>query len=111
MVVVAIAATVGGCANPEQTVGFTEYDNAARLRAVRAAAASGDQSAVPALIARLSSDDPAERLLANSALERLTGTTMGYQHAVPPDQRQAAIDRWNQWARQHAVSAAGEVTP
>ena len=87
-------AGVAGCADPESAVGFHEKDPAARLRAIRQAAATRDASAVPSLIGLLQSDDPAERLLAIGALERITGETRGYDHAAPIDERNAAVERW-----------------
>jgi hypothetical protein len=42
----------------------------------------------------LDSDDPATRLLAINALERITGDRLGFDYAAPEAQRQAAISRW-----------------
>lgn len=86
-----------GCADPSSVVGFEEYDSAARVRAIQQAGASKDRSAVPKLIARLESDDPAERLLAIRALERITGETHGFDHAGRTDERAAAVERWRSW--------------
>jgi hypothetical protein len=91
------AGVLGGCANPDSAVGFQEQDPAARIRAIQQAAASKDEAAVPGLIQLLESDDPAERLLAIRALERITGQTMGYDHAAPVDERRAAAERWGGW--------------
>lgn len=86
-----------GCANPDSAVGFQERDPAARLRAIRQAAAAGDRSAIPDLIRLLESDDAAERLLAIRTLEHMTGQTLGYDHAAAPDDRRAAAERWADW--------------
>jgi hypothetical protein len=78
-------------------VGFQENDPAARLRAIQKAAASGDRGAIPDLINELESDDPAERLLAIRALERITGQTLGYDHAAGLTERQEGVRRWAEW--------------
>ena len=45
----------------------------------------------------LESSDPASRLVAIRALERLTGETMGYDHAGSVPERGVAVDRWWVW--------------
>lgn len=91
---------VAGCSNPNDAVGFEENDPAARMRAIRQAAAAEDQGSIQPLILRLESDDPAERLLAIHTLERLTGQTLGYDHAAPRQERAAAVQRWAEWYSQ-----------
>jgi HEAT repeat protein len=91
-----------GCANPDSAVGFHEKDPAARLRAIRQAAAAQDRSAIPGLIGELESDDPAERFLAIRALERITGQTQGYDHAAGSAKRQEAVRRWGVWYSQQS---------
>lgn len=73
------------------------------MRAIRDAATKNDQAAVPALINRLDSDDPAERLLAQRALEKLTGQSCGYDHAASRQDRQAAVQRWVAWYQQERL--------
>ena len=51
------------------------------------------------LIGALESDDAAERMLAITALERITGETFGYDFAAPRAERTAAIGRWLEWRR------------
>ena len=55
---------------------------------------TSDRSAIPKIIQQLDSDDPAVRLLAISALERLTGETRGYRYDDPRYLRDSAIHRW-----------------
>lgn len=105
MLLISAACIVGAsCADPDQAVGFNESNPAARLRAVRQAAQTEDPAAIRPLITRLDSDDPAERLLAIRTLERITGETMGYDHAAPRHERVAAVQRWATWyqEREHA---------
>lgn len=97
LLVTAACAAVASCADPDKAVGFEDKDPAARLRAVRQAAQTEDRSAIRPLITRLDSDDPAERLLAIRTLERMTGETMGYDHAAPRHERDAAVRRWVRW--------------
>jgi HEAT repeat protein len=95
--VLAAAPLLAACAQPSRTASFESGDPAARLRAVQNAAQTGDRHALPGLINMLASDDSAERLLAIRTLEHLTGKTLGYDHAAPPQQRREAMDRWAAW--------------
>ena len=106
---VAVVASTG-CANPDSVVGFTEPDTAARMRAIQAAGANGDMHAIPALISRLDSDDPAERLLASRTLERLTGESQGYEYAASKSEREAATARWVQWYAAKSGGLSGGVS-
>jgi hypothetical protein len=65
------------------------------------AAAAKDRSAVPGLVERLDSQDGGERLLAITALERITGERLGYDHAGPAAERAAAVARWQRWVKEH----------
>ena len=65
------------------------------------AAAARDRAAVPGLVERLESQDGGERLLAITALERITGERLGYDHAGPAGERSAAVDRWRAWVKAH----------
>lgn len=90
-----IVTGVSGCASPPQ--GFDSPDPSALLRAITDAAGARDPSAVPHLIEALDNDDPAVRLTAIRALERITGQTLGYDHAAPPWRRAAMVDDWQRW--------------
>lgn len=93
----AALAFIAACTAPPAGPDFHSADSLARMGAIREAARTNDRSKVPDLIARLDSDDAGERLLAVRALERLTGTTQGYDYAAPRPEREAAIDRWMTW--------------
>jgi HEAT repeat protein len=73
---------------------FQSVDPAGRMHAASRAAATGDQTAIPELVDMLASDDPAERLIAISTLEKLTGERLGYDPTGYPSSREAAIARW-----------------
>ncbi len=74
--------------------GFDAPNPAARSVALERAVRTGDLSAVPKIVQLLDSDDPAIRMLAIDALQRLTGETYGYRHHDPSYVRQAAIQQW-----------------
>jgi len=67
--------------------------------AITNAGNSEDRTAIPDLIEQLESHDPGARLLAIRALERITGTTLGYDHADSIWSRAAGIRKWQTWAR------------
>lgn len=90
---VIVAGACGGCLGTSEP-GVASRDPAKRVEAMVDAAATKDESAVPGLVARLDSQDPGERLVAINALKRITGETLGYDHAAPAAERDAAIERW-----------------
>jgi hypothetical protein len=109
-IVVAMAclgASIPGCSLPSEEPSFASADPVTRLAALREAVARGDRSAIPDLIGMLESDDPAHRMFAIRALEGFTGQTLGYDHAAPESERQAAVERWEAWWR--AESGDGTV--
>lgn len=77
--------------------GFDSPEPAARIDAAAKAAREGDLGSLAELIRLLESSDPAARLAAIRALERLTGQTMGYEHAGAVPERAAAVERWWVW--------------
>ena len=83
-----------GCAGSGPVVGLKSDEVAGRIQAMKLAAQRRDQSAVPALVLALESDDPAERLFAIEALERITGTNLGYHYYDSDAARAQAVRRW-----------------
>jgi len=92
-----IFAVLAGCSLPQSDPGFDSSDPKARSKAAIRAAAAGDERAIPGLISMLDSRDPAVRLIAAEALERITGKTMGYDSSAADIERDAAVDRWAAW--------------
>jgi hypothetical protein len=92
-----VLALAGGCA--KVPVGFDAPSEVRRLDAVVAAAADDDRSpeTIRSLIEQLDSFDPAMRMLAIRTLERMTGRTLGYDHAAPAWARDLAVDKWVAW--------------
>jgi len=86
-----------GCIPPEPR-GLDSPDPSARLAAISEAGVRGDEAAIPDLIEQLESNDPGARMLSIRALERITGQTLGYDHADPWWVRAPAVERWKRWA-------------
>jgi HEAT repeat protein len=85
---------LAGC-GPTIRPDFNSPEPAARNAAIVQAAARRDAAAIPSLVRLLASDDPGTRLLAITALERLTGRTNGFAAGAPESERTEAIERWN----------------
>ena len=81
-------------APPVEKGGFESPDPASKMYAIERAARTRDSTAIPQLIEQLDSDDPVVRLLAISALRRLTGQTFEYHYEDPPYLREPAVQRW-----------------
>lgn len=98
---------LGGCSSPPSLEdGFDSPDPAAKLHAVPKAVAERDAAAFPRLVELLESDDPAVRMLSIRALERLTGQTLGYEHAGTAGARAQAVARWKAWLADQPNSTA-----
>lgn len=93
--VAAVLAGLAACATPPR--GFDSPVPSARVAAIVDAAARKDRAAVPRLIECLTSDDPAVRLAAIRALERITGQTLGYEHAAAEWRRREMVRSWISW--------------
>ncbi len=92
-----------GCSWPRASL--DSPDPGSRIDAIADAAARRDESAVPALIGLLDSDDPAVRLASIRALERITGQTLGYEHAAREPERREKIELWVRWYEERRASS------
>jgi len=90
----ATAAASIGCQPSISEGGFDSPNPAAKLYAIQRAGEQRDADAVPELISQLDSDDPAVRMYAIIALEKITGERKGYSPYDPPHQRMQAVERW-----------------
>ena len=90
----ALGATGGGCAPAKSEGDFHSADPGVKLYAITRAGRERDRSAIPHLIEQLDSDDHAVRMYSIVALERITGTRLGYVHHAPEHRRREAIERW-----------------
>jgi hypothetical protein len=92
------ASVVGlGCAAPRERLVVTHRDAAVKIPAMKKAVREQDQSAIAQLVCDLDSDDPAVRLYAIKALEKLTGQRLGYQYYYDEEQRKPSLTRWQEW--------------
>jgi HEAT repeats len=98
-----LALTLGaqtGCSAPPSAGGFDSPDPAAKLYAIRRAGKERNRAAIPDLVQQLQSDDPAVRMFAIAALEKITGQRLGYNPYAPPDERDGAVEKWVQAVRE-----------
>lgn len=101
-----MALTSIGC-GPKATQGGFDSDNpAAKLYAIRDAGARRDAESIPKLVEQLSSDDPAVRVFAIEALERITGERLGYNPSADLLVRAQAVQRWEQAVREGRFTSA-----
>jgi HEAT repeat protein len=91
-----------GCAPPRarypQALQSDRTDQ--RIWAIRRAAENQDRSVVGILVERLDDEDEAVRFYAILALERITGTRLGYRYGAPERERRQAILAWGRYLRQ-----------
>lgn len=87
---------LGGCSQPYHVDqgGFDAEDSASRMYAIRDAGEQRDFSAVPRLIELLNASDPAERMMAINALDRITGERLDYSPYAPLTERQKKVEAW-----------------
>ncbi len=102
----AVAVGLGGCGEQGARVGIQSAEPDVRIMAIRAAGSARDQSAVPLLVDRLSDEDDAVRFYAILALERITGTRMGYDYGSSLAVRHEAIERWREAMNSGAFARA-----
>jgi hypothetical protein len=110
-----------GCSRPSLQERLASPDPNQRSQAVVDMARSADRANLPALVECLEDDDPAVRFYAILALERMTGTRLGYSYAAPPAQRRVAYHAWRAYLVQNsdaphrpnppASTAAGSMEP
>ncbi|MEM9560596.1 MAG: hypothetical protein AAF995_09840 [Planctomycetota bacterium] len=95
---------LGGCLKQQE--GLDSASPSKRLDAIVDASGEKDIESLQGLVSKLDSSEPAERMLAIRALERRTGTTVGYDHAAPDWQRREAVNRWVEYAESDSTSEA-----
>ncbi len=102
---VLLSAVLVACAPPANQGGFSSDNPESQLFAITRAGEDRNPAAIPQLVAKLDSDDPAVRMLAIVALERITGARLGYNPYDSGEDRQPAIDRWTAVARSGRLPA------
>jgi len=91
---------VGGCFSPDP-ISLNSSSAPSAIPAIKQAADKNDRSAIPRLVQFLSDHDSAIRFAAISALQRMTGQDLGYRYFDDEWDRRPAVQRWQQWLRQH----------
>ena len=94
---VAVVCAIPGCTPPRRPLVVTDPDPSVKIPAYKKAVRERDDDAAPQLVADLESDDPAVRLFAIEALERVTGETFGYRYFDDEEDRQAPVAKWQAW--------------
>jgi len=89
-----------GCFPAASEGGLQDPNPASRLYAIRRAGEQRDLTAMPRLVEQLDHDDPAVRVTAILALERMTGERLGYNPYANTEERAHAVDRWEQAVRE-----------
>ncbi len=93
-----VAVVLAGCAAapPSRLGGFDSDNPASKLYAIVRAGQAADRSKVVNLVEQLENDDPLVRMMAINALERITGTRMGFNPYAPLPDRLTATQAWAQ---------------
>ena len=93
------SAGLGGCGASafRSEVSLESPDPSVRAAAIVHATDRRDQSAVPLLVDRLEDEDRAVRFYAILALDRLTGTRLGYEYGGSEVERRTSVERWRQF--------------
>lgn len=92
------ALLMASCQAPRPALRVDHPDASIKIPAMKKAVREEDRRQIELLIRDLDSDDPAVRLYAIEALQRLTGQTLGYHYWDDDLQRQPAIERWKAWS-------------
>lgn len=102
-----MAGLLTGCGSMPPS--FDSPEPGARNAAIVRAVAREDTAAVPDLVRMLDSDDPATRVLAIQALERLTGERLGYDPVESPAERARGVERWRARVNDFKPGAARQI--
>ena len=97
---------LGGCSQPKVEADIDSDVPQERLMGLAESVRANDRSAARAYVEMLESQDPAVRMFAIGALERMTGETKGYDFAAPERERAAAVAAWAAWAESGAAATA-----
>ena len=101
----AVAASLGGCSSGPRP-DLASPVPSARIEAIGEASRGQDPDELRGLISQLDSDDPAVRVFAIAALEKVTGERRGYAPSDPERTRREAADRWQAWyGEEYGVAA------
>jgi hypothetical protein len=82
----------------------SDPDPAAKVPGMHKAVREKSLANAGQLVGDLSSEDPAVRLYAINALQRLTGQTFGYVYYASQEQREPAVGQWKKWLAERPES-------
>lgn len=107
-----VSATVLVCASCSTRRGdlvqrLDDADPGHRIRAVVEAAETGRTDLLPRLVDRLEDEDSAVRFYAILALEKLTGSRLGYSYTAPRAERRKAVQAWREHLAEPGARVAG----
>jgi HEAT repeat protein len=99
-----------GCARPpfEYPAALNSERPDQRVAAICHACDIRDESVIPILVDRLEDEDEGVRFYAILALERLTGTRLGYEYHASEVERMRSVQRWRQRVANPSTQASGE---
>ncbi len=89
-----------GCQAPRGPVSIKSDDPDLKIQAIRNDGCSGSRRDLAALVADLSSDDPAIRFYSIEALHRITHDNFGYHYYETDEERAPATLLWQKWLKQ-----------
>ncbi len=72
-----------------------------RIQALKMAAERDDREVVGIIVDRLEDEDEAVRLFAILALEKMTGTRLGYEYHAPEAERYRQVMAWRRYLREN----------
>jgi hypothetical protein len=101
---VLLAGMGGSCTAPRPAPNIADPDPTVKIAGIKQAVAKRDRSALPALVQELDSDDPAVRLYAMEALERIAGERFGYEYYLDEEQRKPSLARWREWLKEQMAA-------
>lgn len=93
LALIALACAIPGCGpglKPDFEAGFARQREMAIVEEVR----KGPAADLRAIVRMLDASEPSTRMLAIDGLERLTGTTLGFDPFGTKAEREEAISRW-----------------
>lgn len=102
----AAVGALGGCSQPKVEADIESDVPQERLMGLAASMRANDRSAAREYVEMLESQDPAVRMFAIGALERMTGETKGYDFAAPERDRAEAVGAWAAWVESGASATA-----
>lgn len=104
LAIVAIATSFSSCASATYdpatgilSTDLTHRDPLVRIRALVVAERDGRRDLIPLFFDNLAHDDGSVRMLASTALRKLTASDFGFKPYARPGDRAKAIDRWRAW--------------